>query len=38
MPTMAKPPPKAPFMKAIKNTLAKARRMVAISIDNGSSG
>jgi len=35
MPTMAKPPPKAPFIKAIKNTPAKARTMVAISMDKG---
>src|SRR5262245_27833086 len=30
MPTMAKPPPNAPFMKAIKNTPANATRIVAI--------
>ncbi|MFY9953001.1 hypothetical protein [Bradyrhizobium sp.] len=35
MPTMAKPPPKAPFIKAIKNTPAKARTIVAISMDKG---
>src|SRR5262249_18128910 len=28
MPTMAKPPPKAPFMKQIRKTAAKAMRMV----------
>src|SRR5580704_16743833 len=29
MPTMAKPPPKAPFMKQIRKTPTKATRMVA---------
>src|SRR6201994_4373960 len=34
MPTMEKPPPNAPFMKQIRNTPAKATRIVA-SVSSG---